>query len=249
MQAAVQAPAASQHVPVAFVCLHAASPNAKCELAVWCSARCLTLQSRGRRPASRAPPLISNVRQRVKQRACSKSLSALAWRTWAAPARAVRPASLAASAPAVALDAGASQASARAAHPLASGALPEPLVGRACVRTVAFKKAGLSEHCGYRSAVRSAFQGRTGSLKTSKVSRAKLYVIQTQALRKSAKPKARGRAGTSCFAARAGGVRLLASSTTQRTMHAGSVVLSPLPNPSINRTSPGKPGAACYLKR
>jgi hypothetical protein len=29
-----------------------------------CQGRCLTLQSRGRRPASRAPPLISNVRRR-----------------------------------------------------------------------------------------------------------------------------------------------------------------------------------------
>jgi len=72
---------------------------------------------------------------------------------------------------------------------------------------------------------------------------------QIQALRRSAKPNTRGRAGTSCCAARAGGVRLLVGGATQRTMLAGRVPQSALPNPSINRTSPGKPGAACYLKR
>ena len=64
IQEAVQAPAASQHVPVARVCLQAASPNAQCWPAVRCFVRCLTLQSRGRRPASRVKPLMSNVRPR-----------------------------------------------------------------------------------------------------------------------------------------------------------------------------------------
>jgi hypothetical protein len=72
-------------------------------------------------------PLISTVRQRVSQRAMPRSLSAFALRTWATPQRAVRPASLAASAPPVVLDASSLQASARAARPLASGALPELL--------------------------------------------------------------------------------------------------------------------------
>jgi len=72
---------------------------------------------------------------------------------------------------------------------------------------------------------------------------------QIHALRRSAKPNARGRAGTSCWAARAGGVRLLAGGATQRTMRAGRVPQSALPNPSIERTSPGKPGAASHLKR
>lgn len=60
-----------------------------------------------------------------------------------------------------------------------------------------------------------------------------------------------GRASTSCFAARAAEVRLLASSATQRTMHrhAGRVPLGARPNPSIERTSPGKPGAASHVKR
>lgn len=57
-----------------------------------------------------------------------RSLSALALPTWATARRAVRPASLAASAPAAVLDASSLQASARAARPLASGAPPELLV-------------------------------------------------------------------------------------------------------------------------
>ena len=72
---------------------------------------------------------------------------------------------------------------------------------------------------------------------------------QIQALRRSAKPNTRGRAGTSCCAARAGGVRLLAGGATQRTMRAGRVPLSALPNPSIERTRPGKPGQASHVKR
>ena len=62
----------------------------------------------------------------MSQRAIPRSLSACL-RTWAAPQRAVRPASLAASAPTAVLDAGSPQASARAARPLASGVLPELL--------------------------------------------------------------------------------------------------------------------------
>ena len=72
---------------------------------------------------------------------------------------------------------------------------------------------------------------------------------QMQALRGSAKPNTRGRAGTSCCAARAGGVRLLAGGATQRTMRAGRVPQSALPNPSIERTRPGKPGQASHVKR
>ncbi|MDZ4298131.1 MAG: hypothetical protein U1A04_07375 [Moraxellaceae bacterium] len=64
---------------------------------------------------------------------------------------------------------------------------------------------------------------------------------QVQAQRSSAKPNTRGCSG--------GSVGLFAAGTTQRTMRAGSVPQNALPNPSINRTSPCKPGAACYLKR
>ena len=72
------------------------------------------------------------------------------------------------------------------------------------------------------------------------------YSVQMQALRSSAKPNA-GRAATSF--ARGGGFGLFAGGATQRTMLAGSVLLGALPNPSINRTCPGEPGHAGYLKR
>jgi len=70
---------------------------------------------------------------------------------------------------------------------------------------------------------------------------------QRQALRMSAKPNARGRAATSF--ARGGGFGLLAGGATQRTMRAGRVPFGARSNPSIKRTSPGKPGAASHLKR
>jgi hypothetical protein len=60
-----------------------------------------------------------------------------------------------------------------------------------------------------------------------------------------------GCASTSCFAARAGEFGLLAGDTTQRKMqpHAGHVPFSVRPNPSIERTRPGKPGRASHVKR
>ena len=58
----------------------------------------LTRQSTGRAPAGRVTPVISNVRHHVSLRGMHRSLSAFALRTWATPQRAVRPASLAASA-------------------------------------------------------------------------------------------------------------------------------------------------------
>ena len=73
------------------------------------------------------------------------------------------------------------------------------------------------------------------------------YSEKTQALRRSAKPNTKGRAATSF--ARGSGFGLLARRVTQRAMRAGSVPQCALPNPSINRTSSGKPAAACYLKR
>ena len=67
------------------------------------------------------------------------------------------------------------------------------------------------------------------------------------ASRRSARQGCSGRAATSF--ARGGGFGLLAGGVTQRTMHAGSVPPGALPNHSINRTCPGKPGPAGYLKR
>ena len=76
---AVQPPASL--VAVASGCLQAASPNAQCVQAVCRLARCLTLQSTGRRPAGRAPPVISNVRPhqnfRSKVRTTEKLLCAV----------------------------------------------------------------------------------------------------------------------------------------------------------------------------
>ena len=69
----------------------------------------------------------------------------------------------------------------------------------------------------------------------------------SSASRRSARQGCSGCAATSF--ARGAGFGLLASCTTQRTMRAGSVPLGALPNPSINRTCPGKPGHAGYLKR
>ena len=76
----------------------------------------------------------------MSQRAMQRSLSALALPTWATPRRAVRPASLAASAPAAVLDASSLQASAWAARPLASGAPPELLVAGVELRVVPVKR-------------------------------------------------------------------------------------------------------------
>jgi len=67
------------------------------------------------------------------------------------------------------------------------------------------------------------------------------------ASRWSARQGGSGRAATS--SARGGGFGLFAGGATQRTMRAGSVLLGALPNHSINRTCPGKPGHAGYLKR
>jgi hypothetical protein len=69
-------------------------------------------------------------------------------------------------------------------------------------------------------------------------------LVQTQVQRRKAKPSA-----ASTNFVRGTSFGSFASGTTQRTMHAGSVPQNALPNPSIERTSPGKPGAASHLKR
>jgi hypothetical protein len=66
-------------------------------------------------------------------------------------------------------------------------------------------------------------------------------------------PSAGARQGSSGGAAasfaRGGGFGSFAGCATQRTMLAVAVQSSAMPNPSINRTCPGKPGHAGYLKR
>ena len=64
---------------------------------------------------------------------------------------------------------------------------------------------------------------------------------------RSARPGCSGSAATSF--APGGGLGSFSSGATRRTMRAGSVPPGALPNPSINRTCPGKPGHAGYLKR
>jgi len=170
-------------------------------------------------------------------------------RRWATAERAARPASLASSARTAVLEAVCSQAFARAARPLASGALLELLVEGVCAKSLVRREARLSNavHSGGKEAL--GFVGPPSGHVNSTSGQAWAHSPQMQALRRSAKPNTRGRAGTSYFAARAGGVRLLASVVTQRTMQAGSVVLRPLPNPSIERTCPGKPSHASHFKR
>jgi len=167
---------------------------------------------------------------------------AFALRCWATAARAARPASLASSAWTEVLEASHSQAPARSAKLKTIGARGsiDAGAGAATFRVRSFHSQSTED---------AVHKGRASGAKKPKLCKAGVHSLQTQALRRSAKPNTRGRAGTSCCAARAGGVRSLASGVTQRTMQAGRVVLRPLPNPSIERTSPGKPGAASHLKR
>jgi hypothetical protein len=234
MQEAVQAPAAAQHVPVASVCLQAVPPNAECGQ-VQC-ARCLTLPSRGTSKGYRPrPPLMSNVRHRVSQRAIPRSLSAFTLRTWATPQRAVRPASLATSAPTAVLDAGSPQASARAARPLASGALPELLATKVqSVFTVS------TEVCWPRS-----FHSRSHGVTrfARRAARASTLRVRGRSPLSYPAPSVSALEATQSTAAFGSAVRvgvcsvaLAQSASTIKPLptHPGA-----LPNPAINRTASG----------
>ena len=65
----------------------------------------------------------------------------------------------------------------------------------------------------------------------------------SHASRWSARPNVGGRAGINCFAVRAGGVRFVASGTTQHKMQV-RVAPRVRPNPSFKRTRSGKPALA-----
>ena len=133
------------------------------------------------------------------------------------------------------------RAFARAARPLASGARSSPFV------------AGASRKA------KTSLTARPQSKECAACLCAlKLACKATQALRRGAKPKSAGRAGTSF--ARAGGFGMFASGATQRTMRAGVVLLHPRPNPSVKGTHNGglcllasggsqPPLCAPYLKR
>ena len=163
-------------------------------------------------------------------------------RCWVTAAWAARPASLASSARTEAFEANKSQASVRKSKSEAIGAKVSIHVGAgaATFEVRSFQSRGAEE---------VVLVSRAKGSQKRVIGKAEARLPQTQALRRSAKPNTRGRAGTSCCAARAGGVRLLVGGVTQRTMRAGRVPQSALPNPSIERTSPGKPGAASHLKR
>jgi len=164
-------------------------------------------------------------------------------RCWATAARAARPASLASSARTEVLEASPLQASECEAQPETIGTSSSIHVvsGAATCRVRSFQS---------RSAEEFVLIGRAKSFKNQMFGKAELRSPQTRALRRSAKPNARGRAGTSCFAARAGGFGLFAGGATQRTMRAGCVPQSAMPNPSIERDVQGlSPSAAPHVKR
>ena len=159
---------------------------------------------------------------------------------WATSARAARPASLASSARTEAVQANRSQASVR-------NSKPEVIAAEVSIHVASGAATFWVRSFQSRSTEKVVLVSRAKVFQKRVLGKAELRLPQTQALRRSAKPNT-GRAGTRCCAARAGGVRLLAGGATQRTMRAGCVH-RPLPNPSIERTSPGKPGAASHLKR
>jgi len=163
-------------------------------------------------------------------------------RCWATATRAARPASLASSARTESLEANHLRAPACSAKPKTIGTRGSIHVvsGAATLRVRSFHSPRTQDTVRVSS---------VAGCKKSMFCKACSLSCKTQALRRSARPNTGGRAGTSCCAARAGGLGLLASVVTQRTMQAGSGVLRPLPNPSIERTCPGKPGHASHLKR
>ena len=169
-------------------------------------------------------PLTSNVRPHIFQMQMPNTRSAFALRRWAAAARAARPASLASSARAVVLVTDGSQASARAARPLASGALPVSVSGTRSFGVLALREVDL---CGlFPFAASERFPARGTGLRSPSVGRSQAALLP--------------------FGASA--VSLSRSSARQAT-RASHVPLILRPNPSVEGTCPGKPGHAPHLKR
>ena len=227
---AVQPPASL--VAEASVCLQTAPPNAQCVQALCCLAHCLTLQSRGRAPASRVTPLISNVRHRgsrMHSLAGHREVSTRCECRFARGIKAVLP---------------------RAVRPSAASA---PLLVREALvsRTSSSAVSSVSKPCLFKASMAPVPGGgllcNFWPTKGREVNAFASVQLSPWASRRSARPGCSSRAATSF--ARGGGFGLFASGATQRTMRAGSVPLGALPNHSINRTCPGKPGHAGYLKR
>ena len=133
----------------------------------------------------------------------------------------------------------------RTVRPLAASALPQWLVASTNLCSApalsSEEKVCLPPHSFLESTKNPVFGKARGALGAVTA-----CSLQIKALRGSAEPNT-GRAATSF--ARGASFGSLAGGATQRTMRAGSVPLGALPNHSINRTCPGKPGHAGYLKR
>ena len=167
---------------------------------------------------------MSNVRPHIFQIQMPSTRSAFALRRWATAERAARPASLASSARAVALVAGGSQASARAARPLASGALPVSISVARGFGVLAFREVDLCGFFPFAASERLSAQG-TG-LRSPSV----------------------GSSQAAFFPFGASALAFSRSSAHQAT-NASRVPLILRPNPSVEGTCPGKPGHAPHLKR
>ena len=144
-------------------------------------------------------------------------------RRWATAERAARPASLASSARAAVLAAGGSRASARAARPLASGALPEGGSVFSGFGGLVFGEVGLCGFFPFAASERMSAQG-PGLLAPSGGSSQVGFPFDASVLP-------------------------LAHIGSNHTTNAGPVPLIPRPNPSVEGTCPGKPGHAPHLKR
>jgi len=138
----------------------------------------------------------------------------------------------------------------RAVRPLAASA---PLLVREALvsRTSSSAVSSVSKPCLFKASVAPVPGGgllcNFWPAKGREVNAFASVQLSPWASRRSARPGCSSRAATSF--ARGGGFASFSSGATQRTMCAGSVPLGALPNPSINRTCPGKPGHAGYLKR
>ena len=187
----------------------------------WCThsrGRCLTIQSTGRVPASRATPVISNVRHRQM-----RSAEASSQRRYSSFRRSIG---------------------------VAASTHIEPKL----VQKVGPPLAHAVARCSARKA--SSFVVRRGGFGGSRstacfspsaaISKQSTFVAWCGYQGHGQPLALKGEFVSSREASVVCGLRGRYSAFWPAVAHACAW---PLPNPSINRTSPGKPGAACYLKR
>ena len=136
---------------------------------------------------------------------------------------------------------------ARAVRPLAASARPKQF---GTASSLSAEPAFSSEEEAYLPALGYLVRFKNPMFGKAVVARSEVSACpeKTQALRRGAKPNARGRAATSF--ARGGGFGLFVRRITQRTMRAASVPQSALPNPSIEKDVQGlAPLYASHVKR